>query len=563
MLNFKDLKIQNKLIATFALILIFMAMIGWVAYWGMNLIQRNLDALFSVSMPSLDLLIEADRDLQQMLVAERSLISTDTQSPIFVSLKKDYEKNLQQVHERFDNFQKLVNSPEERTLISSFEKDRATWEPVSRQVFDLAVSGKPEARKSAMEISLGKASELFEAARDNLDKLTDITLKNAEKEKQKATSVYNKALVTLIAILVTACAVAAVMAFLLGLAIAKPVRAAVAGLQDIAQGEGDLTKRLVVRSKDEIGDLASWLNVFMEKLQGIIGQISQNTQGLDASSNELLVLSEGLATDAGDASRQTESVAAATEEMNTNLGNVAAAMEESTTNISMVAAAAEEMTSTISDIARNVEQANQVAGDAVEQAARTAEKMDALGEAAQAIGKVTETITEISEQTNLLALNATIEAARAGEAGKGFAVVANEIKELAKQTAAATLNIKEQIAGVQNTTSETVADIEAITKVINQVGAIVSTISGAVGEQASATQEIANNISQASIGLQEVNENVNQSSAVATAITEDIAGAGVTSNNIAESSRKVRASVGSLQNLAIELKGVVNQFRIK
>ena len=95
------------------------------------------------------------------------------------------------------------------------------------------------------------------------------------------------------------------------------------------------------------------------------------------------------------ASKQAESVAAAAEQMNTNLGNVAAAMEESTTNISMVAAAAEEMNSTISDIAQNVEQANQVAGNAVEQAGLTVTKMNALGEAAQAIGKVTETITEI------------------------------------------------------------------------------------------------------------------------------------------------------------------------
>jgi methyl-accepting chemotaxis protein len=529
----------------------------------MTLIERNLTALFSVSLPSIDLLIEADRDLQQLLVAERSMISADPQSPIFASMKQDYAKNLKQVYERFDKFQKLVSSPEEKTLIASFERDRGTWEPVSRQVVDKVALGTDEARKNAMELSLGKANELFETARGNLDKLTEISLSNAEKAQQEAQAVYSRALLTLVAILVLACVVAAILAFLLGLAIAKPIRGAVAGLQDIAQGEGDLTKRLPVRSKDEIGELATWLNLFMEKLQGIIGQISKNTQALDSSSNGLLVLADGLASGSSDASRQTVNVIAAAEQMNSNLGNVAAAMEESTTNIRMVAAAAEEMTSTINDIAKNVEQANQVAGNAVDQAARTAQKMDALGEAALAIGKVTETITEISEQTNLLALNATIEAARAGEAGKGFAVVANEIKELARQTAQATLNIKEQIAGVQHTTSETVGDIDAITKVINQVGEIVGTIARAVGEQTSATQEIAKNISQASMGLQEVNVNVNQSSAVAASMTRDIAGVGNASNEIADSSKKVKASAGTLQNLAGELKGIVNQFRIQ
>jgi len=562
MLNFKNLKIRNKLINTFALILLFMAAIGWVAYAGMTQIEQNLNDIFSVSLPSIDKLIEADRDMQQMLVAERSLLVADPKSPIFATLLKDYDKNLQQVSERFGIFKSLVNSPEEKELIAKFERDRTAWEPVSRQVVTQSKSGEAEVRRQALELSLGKANELFETTRSNLDKLTDISLKNAEKEQQASQAIYKSSLITLLVILIVAAIVAAFMAVVLGMAIAKPINAAVKGLQDIAEGEGDLTKRLSVRSQDEIGELARWQNVFMEKLQGIIGQISTNTQALDQSSHDLLGFANALAGGASDSSRQTENVAAAAEEMNTSLTNVAAAMEQSTTNIAMVASAAEEMNSTIGNIADNVEQANQISADAVTQATKTAVKMDALGVAAQAIGKVTETITEISSQINLLALNATIEAARAGESGKGFAVVANEIKELAKQTAEATLNIKEQISGVQHITAETVAEIGAITKVINRSSELVADIAGAVADQAKATQEIASNISQASLGLQEVNENVNQSSAVAGGITRDITGIGTASIAIADSSRQVKTSAGSLQHLAAELKAIVNQFRI-
>jgi CHASE3 domain sensor protein len=187
MLHFKDMKIRNKLIATFTLILLFMTGIGWVAYQGMTQIQHNLNDIFSISLPSIDKLIEADRDMQQMLVAERSLISADPKAPIFATLRKEYEKNLTQVNERFNIFKGLVNSPEEKELIAKFERDRAAWEPVSRQVVENSASGETEARRQALELSLGKANELFETTRGNLDKLTEISLKNAENAQQEAT----------------------------------------------------------------------------------------------------------------------------------------------------------------------------------------------------------------------------------------------------------------------------------------------------------------------------------------------------------------------------------------
>ena len=130
------------------------------------------------------------------------------------------------------------------------------------------------------------------------------------------------------------------------------------------------------------------------------------------------------------------------------------------------------------------------------------------------IGKVTETISEISSQTNLLALNATIEAARAGAAGKGFAVVAGEIKALAQQTATATEDIKSRISGVQNSTSSGIAEIEKISRVIFEVSDIVGSIAAAIEEQTVSTKDIARNIAEASFGVNDVNERIAQSSEV-------------------------------------------------
>ena len=373
-----------------------------------------------------------------------------------------------------------------------------------------------------------------------------------------AHSIRNLSLVvTLVAMLLTIVAVA----YSAGL-IVKPINRAIASLKDIAQGEGDLTMRLDAKSKDEIGELGFWFNTFIEKLQGIVKRIAENSNLVNASSNQLSSIAGELSTGAEDTSHRAANVATASEEMSANLNNVAAAMEQSSTNVNMVAAAAEEMTSTITEIAENAERARNVSSKAVDQAKRASNKMEELGEAAKKIGKVTETITEISEQTNLLALNATIEAARAGEAGRGFAVVANEIKDLAKQTAQATLDIKNQIHDVQRTTEASVAEINQISEVISGVNDIVATIAAAVEEQTAATREIANNIAQASQGIQEVNENVSQSSTVAGDITQDISQVNLAATGISESSRQVQGSSEGLQRMATELNAIVGSFKV-
>ena len=327
-------------------------------------------------------------------------------------------------------------------------------------------------------------------------------------------------------------------------------------------GTGDFTVKSGIESKDELGVIGKVLDEMTKSLKEMILCITGNAENLNESSTNLFTISGQVSTGTEDVSGRANTVAVATEEMSSNMNSVAAAVEEASTNVSMVATSSEEMTSVINEIARNTEKARSITGEAVAEAESASEKVDELGRAANEIGKVTETITEISEQTNLLALNATIEAARAGEAGKGFAVVANEIKDLAKQTAAATGEIKSRIEGIQSSTDGTVAQIEQITTVINDVNEIVAIIATAVEEQSATTKEIANNVFQASQGIAEVAENVAQSSTVSGEIAKDIVEVSQASSEMSHSSSQVNISAENLSELAEQLKNMVVKFKI-
>lgn len=358
-----------------------------------------------------------------------------------------------------------------------------------------------------------------------------------------------------------AVAMGVLFAWLTTRSITGPIRQVTAGLKDVAEGEGDLTKRLDIDMQNEVGELASWFNVFIDKINGMIREIADNAGQLDGSSAQLKEIAARMSDGAETMSGRTGSVAAAAEEMSTSMTSVAAASEQAAASVNLVAAAAEEMTASVGEIASNSEKARSITEKAVAKANSATDRVNQLGAAAAAISKVTEVITEISEQTNLLALNATIEAARAGEAGKGFAVVANEIKELAGQTARATQDIKGKIEDIQQSTGHTVSEIGEIATVIRNVNDTVGDIATAVEEQAATTREIAGNIAQASQGIQEVNENMAQSSAVAGEIAGDIGEVRNEAAGMSDNSTQVKTNADELAGLAERLNGIVGRFR--
>ncbi len=385
---------------------------------------------------------------------------------------------------------------------------------------------------------------------------------SAATSKAKAQANTNQMMLMLAGVYLFCLVIVMPLAYWMARSFVRKVNLVVVGLKDIAEGEGDLTRRLEITSKDELGDLAHWFNVFIEKMHGIIKEVASNAGLLASSSNKLETFCLQMDARAKEVSDKSEAVTSISESVNQNIGAIASAMEQSHVNLSTVASAAEEMTATINEIANNTETANNITGQAVDKVQTASRRVDELGDAAQDIGNVVETITDISEQVNLLALNATIEAARAGEAGKGFAVVANEIKELANQTALATAEIKKRIAGIQQTADGTIDDIETITSIINEINEIVSTITAAIEEQSTTTKEIAGNVAQVSSGVKEVNEKVAESTAAVGEVAENLNQVNYASTEMSQQSADVREQTEDLSKLAAKLNQLVSRFKV-
>jgi methyl-accepting chemotaxis protein len=300
-----------------------------------------------------------------------------------------------------------------------------------------------------------------------------------------------------------------------------------------AAGQGDLTRHMTVNGTDVVGRVGDGLANFISGLRGNISRIAQTAQTLASSSQELTSVSQQMAANA--------------EETATQANVASAAAEQVSRNVSTVATGTEEMGASIKEIAKSASEAARVATSAVKVADRTNATVAKLGESSAEIGNVVKVINSIAQQTNLLALNATIEAARAGEAGKGFAVVANEVKELAKQTAKATEDIGNKIEAIQGDTQGAVEAIAQISKIINQINDIQNTIASAVEEQTATTAEISRNISEAATGSSEIAQN--------------ITGVAQAARSTTEGANNTKSSADELARIAQDLQTLVSRFK--
>jgi methyl-accepting chemotaxis protein len=440
-------------------------------------------------------------------------------------VRKIVNDQMKLFHERVEDFGKTRDEktksmlPAIKETMALYEKDLDHTLRLADEMKDVELSAEIEQLRASAIKSQAMATKLrgeIRAAAERLDTRVDEFAKEASEEYRSTSSQ-----------LMIVAAVGILFGILAGFAIGqfgivKPINLLKAVMEAFAHNDLKADVPGVDR-RDELGDMARTVEVFkkngleVERLR--IEQQEAEKRSAEQRKADMLQLANDFEGAVGEI---IETVSSASTELEASAGTltktaehaqqvtttVAAASEEASTNVQAVASATEEMASSVNEISRQVQDSARIANEAVQQAQKTNGRIDELSKAAGRIGDVVELINTIAGQTNLLALNATIEAARAGDAGRGFAVVASEVKALAEQTAKATGEIGQQIAGIQAATQDSVVAIKEIGETIARMSEISSTIASAVEEQGAATQEISRNIQQAAEGTTQVSSNI-------------------------------------------------------
>jgi methyl-accepting chemotaxis protein len=423
----------------FGALLSLMTILALTGFFATRVIQASVKDIFEVRLPAIDSVVEADRDLQQLLVAERSMVFADVSSEVFATLVTEYETNLKQSDERWQAYKALAATAEERTIVAGYERARGEWLALSRQVVEGRKADTMEGRVLAIDLTLGQAREKFDVAREFLNQAQELNLAMAKEQHARAESTYATARNLILAL----------------------------GLLSLGAGLG-----------------LAWVigGGTSTAIRRIATDLRGGAQQVVSAANEVSASAQSLSRGASDQAAALEETSAAMEEM--------ASMTRRTADHSTRAAAL------MTDVDRRMAESNQALAQMVT-------SMAGIGEASQRVSRIIKTIDEIAFQTNILALNAAVEAARAGEAGMGFAVVADEVRSLAQRAAQAardTTGLIEESLGRSQEGSQKVelvsGSIAAITTALQELKALVHDVSEGSRQQAQGIDQVTQTVAQ-------------------------------------------------------------------
>ncbi|MBK7106050.1 MAG: methyl-accepting chemotaxis protein [Ignavibacteriae bacterium] len=273
----KNLKVNQKISLIFSIFIVLILFIGGVGIYNMSAIHKNLKDIAEGDLPSIDLIIQIDRDMQQALVAQRTMIFSSVGSETYKNLLADYEENISQVNERWNNVKELGHHEISEEVINKFEAAKDNWIKVSQKIVDARTSDTPEGRIEAIELSFREGNESFEKAREFINTFTENLEKVTETDIASSDNSYNLAIIVISSGLGFAILLSIIIGKVVKNLIGTPVVNASEMMNDLKKGK--LKHRLNVDTNDEIGILSKSMDSFANTLQEITNKMYKIADG--------------------------------------------------------------------------------------------------------------------------------------------------------------------------------------------------------------------------------------------------------------------------------------------
>jgi len=542
-MKWSDLGLAKKLMLPIAVLGSLLAALSVIQISNLNSITAEYSHINEEYLPAVELTLNADRDLYQAQIAERSIalgLSAETYT-------KMHAENLDQVATRLKKISTLHVSQEAKDLAQSFLTAFNIWRPKSEKMVQQAVSGGITIGQ-ATEMSTGSLEKEFETIRETLNVLGEKLGEEAKSLQVSAEHTKSAALRSILILVGVALLIALLVAVYFPRLITRPVNELARVLGQMADGKGDLSKRMPDLGRDEIGLLSHNFNRFLSGMQQMIGTIQQVSVDVATTTNTLKK-------NAGDSQRISGEYAGSMELVATANHEMGLAIQEVSSNTQQVSEEAKAADKSAREVSAQFRQA-------MEEIQALANNVDNSGAVIQElvaettnIASVLDVIKGIAEQTNLLALNAAIEAARAGEQGRGFAVVADEVRTLASKTQQSTGDINVMIEKLRSGVDRAVNSMnESQAKAVSTVE-YASKSEGNIRQISGSLLSISDRILQVASAIEEQTSVINN-------INENLSNAKHLSDQGMQSASSIRQAVDGLNHQASSLRDEVSSFTL-